>query len=76
MASGLLRTSAGEKRPVEDGQFRVTGRIGNGDGEEAGVFVVHVGEFDALIWAEVREPQALPVEEVFRYRKSDPWATG
>jgi len=38
----------GEKRPVENGQFRVTGRIGNGDGKEAGVFVVHVGEFDAL----------------------------
>jgi hypothetical protein len=51
MASGLFGTSAGEKRTVEDGQFRVPGWIGNGDGEEAGVFVVHFGEFDALVRA-------------------------
>ena len=48
MASGLLRPSTGEKRPVEDGQFRVPGWIRNGDGKEAGVFIVHIGEFDAL----------------------------
>ena len=76
MASGFLRTSAGEKRSVEDGQFRVPGWIGNGDGEEAGIFVVHVGEFDALIRAEGREPEALPVEEVLRYGQGDPWAIG
>jgi len=76
MAGGLLRTSAGQERPVEDGQLRVPGWIGNGDGEEAGVFVVHVGEFDALVRAEIREPQALPTEQVLRHRESDPWALG
>jgi hypothetical protein len=76
VASSFLGTSAGEKRPMEHGQFRVSGWIRNGDREEAGVFVIHVCEFDALIRAEIREPQALPVEQVFRYRQSDPWATG
>jgi len=76
MANDLLRTSARKKWPVQDGQLRVPGWIRNGDGEEAGVFIVHVGEFDALIGAEIREPQALPVEEVLRSRQSDPWASG
>ena len=76
MAGGFLRTSAGEKRPVEDGHFRMPGWIRNGDGEQAGVFVVHVVEFDALIRAEAREPEALPVEQILRYCQGDPRALG
>ena len=46
--------------------LRLPGWIGNGDGEEAGIFVIHVADFDALIRAKGREPQTLPVEEVRR----------
>ena len=72
VASGFLRTSTREKRPVEDGQFRVPGWIRNGDGKQTGIFVIHISEFDALIRAEVGEPEALPVEEVLRYGQGDP----
>ena len=76
VAGGFLGTRAGEKRPVEEGHFRMPGRIRNGDGEEAGVFVVHVVEINALIRAEGREPQTLPVEEVLRYCEGDARAAG
>ena len=66
VAGGFLRTSAGEKRPVKHGQLRMPGWIRNGDGEEAGIFVIHVAEFDAVIRTKGREPQTLPVEEVLR----------
>jgi hypothetical protein len=46
-----------EKRPVEHGQFRVPGWIGNGDGEEAGIFVIHVADFDAVIRPKVASPR-------------------
>ncbi len=64
VAGNLLRTSAEKKRPVEHGQSRLPGWIRNGDGKEAGVFVIHVADFDTLIPAKGRESQALPVEEV------------
>ena len=66
VAGGFLRTSAGKKRPVEHGQFRMAGWIRNGDGEEAGILVIHVADFDAVIPAKGREPQTLPVEEILR----------
>ena len=66
MAGGLLRTRAGKKWPVEHGHFRVPGGIRNGDGEEAGIFVIHVAEFDALLRCKGGKPQALPVEEILR----------
>ena len=66
LARGFLRASAGKKRPVKHGQFRVPGRVRDGDGKQAGIFVIHVVEFDALIRTESCEPQALSVEEVLR----------
>jgi len=74
----IFRPSAGEKRPVKHGQFRVPGWIGNGDGEEAGIFVVHIGDFDAVIPAIGCEPQTLPVEEILSIRQrrsADPLAS-
>src|SRR5208337_2578036 len=65
LADGFLRTSSGKERPVEDGHCRLPIRIGNGDGEDAGIFVVHTVELDAFIRAEGRETQSLPVEKVF-----------
>ena len=76
VAGGFLRASAGKKRPVEHGQFRMPGWIRNGDGEEAGIFVIHVDEFDAVIRAKGREPQTLPVEQILRHSQGDPWASG
>ena len=48
MANGFLRTSAGKKRPVQDGQLRVPGWIGNRNREETGVLVIHAFELDAV----------------------------
>src|SRR5271166_1324582 len=73
---GFLRTSAAKKRPVQDGHFRMPGRIGNSNREHAGVLVVHAVEFNALIRAEAREPYALPVEEVLRCGQGDSRAAG
>jgi hypothetical protein len=73
---GFLWTGAGKKRPVENGQLRLPGWIGNGDREEARVFVIHVVKFDTVIRTEGREPQTLPVEEVLRYSQGDPWHPG
>ena len=64
VAGRLLRTCAGKKGPVEHTQFHVPGGIRNGDGEEAGIFVIHVADVDALIRTKGRKPQALPVEEI------------
>jgi hypothetical protein len=49
------------------------GWIGNGDREEARIFVIHVVKFDTVIRAKGRESKALPVEEVLRYSQGDPW---
>jgi hypothetical protein len=48
LAGGFLGAGAGKKRTVEKGQLHLPGVIGNGDGEDAGVLVVHVDEINAL----------------------------
>ena len=48
MASCFLRTCAGKERPVEQGQLRLPGWIGNDGWKEAGIFVVYVTEFDTV----------------------------
>ena len=63
-AGGFLWTSAREERTVEHRQFRLPGGIGNDDREKAGIFVIHVIEFDTLIRAKLRQPQTLPMEEI------------
>ena len=62
VAGGFLRPSAGEKGSMEHSQLHFPGVIGNCDGEEAGIFVVHVDEIDALIRIKGREPKSLPVK--------------
>ena len=47
VAGGFFGTGAGEKRSMEECQFLFPGLIWNGDGEEAGILVVHVDEIDA-----------------------------
>ena len=47
---------------MKDGQFRVPGRVMNGDGEKAGIFVVHASEFDALVRAKRCQTEPIPVE--------------
>ena len=76
MAGRFLWTSAGKKWPVEHGQFRVPGGIRNGDRKEAGIFVIHVAQFDAVPRSKGGKPQALPVEEILRWARAmrGPWA--
>jgi hypothetical protein len=52
------------------------GWIRNGDWEQAGVFVVHVVKFNALIRSKVCQPKTPPMEEVVRYCQCDSWAAG
>ena len=75
-ADSLLGTGSGKERPVQEGHRRFPIRIGNGDGEDAGILVVHAIELDTVIRAEGREPQSLPVEQVLRYCQGDPRAFG
>jgi hypothetical protein len=74
LAGGFLRTSAGEKRPMNDGQLHLPSMIGNGNGEEAGVLVIHMDEINAIIRFEGSEAQTLPVKQILRYGQRDPWA--
>ena len=62
MEGSLLGTRAREQWPVQDGEFRPPGWIGDGDREEAGILVVYVGVDAAVLISEVHEPHTLPVE--------------
>ena len=75
LAGGFLGTSAREKRAMDHGHLHFPSVIGNSDGEEAGIFVIHVDEIDALIRIKGREPQSLPVEQILRYGEAirGPW---
>ena len=51
-----------EKGAMEEGHLRFSGMIGNGDGEEAGILVVHMDKIDVIVGSKGREPQSLPVK--------------
>ena len=53
----LLRTSSGKEGPVQDRHGRCPDRIVNGDGEDAGILIVHAVKVDALIRAKVASPR-------------------
>src|SRR5271165_3887102 len=74
LAGNFLGTGAGEKRPMNDGQLHLSGMIGNRDGEEAGVLVIHMDEINAIIGFEGSEAQTLPVKQILRCGQRYPWA--
>jgi len=76
VAGGFFRSRAGKERPVEHAQLRMSSGIGDGDGEEAGIFVIDVADLNAMIFAKSCKPQALPVEEVFRHGQCDAGSLG
>ena len=76
LAGGFLGTRAGEKRAMEHGHLHFSGVIGYGDGEEAGILVVHVDEINAVVRREGRKPQPLPVDQIVRYGQGNPRADG
>ena len=53
---------------MEHGHLHFSGVIGNGDGKEAGILVIHMDEIDAVIRSKGREPQPLPMKQVLRTR--------
>ena len=67
----FLRASAGEERAVKHRQFRMPGRIWNCDREEAGIFVIHVAQFDAVPMRIGSETETLPMKEILRYGQGD-----
>ncbi|MGB8660129.1 MAG: hypothetical protein WCD34_06885 [Candidatus Acidiferrum sp.] len=69
-------TSSGEERPVENCHFKLSRWIWDDNGEETGVFVIHVAKCNAPIWSKSGEPQTLPVEEVCRQSQGDAWSLG
>ena len=69
---GFLGAGAGKKRTVQEGQLHLPGVIGNGDGEDAGVLVVHVDEINTLKGFKGRQPDPLPVEQILRHRQDNP----
>ena len=76
LAGGFLGTRAGEKGAMEHGHLHFPGVIGDGDGEEAGILVVHVDEIDAVVGSKGRQPQSLPVEQILRFGQGNPRADG
>ena len=76
LAGSFLGTRAGEKRAMKHGHLHLSGVIGYGDGEEAGILVVHVDEIDSLEGRKGREPQPLPVEQVLGFGHGNPRADG
>ncbi len=68
LAGGFLGTGAEKKRSVKKGELHLSGVIGNGDGEDAGVLVVHIDEINALKGLEGRQPDPLPVKQILRHR--------
>ena len=71
LTRGFLGAGAGKKRTVEQGQLQLPGVIGNGDGEDAGVLVVHVGEINALKGFKGRQPDPFPMEQILRHRQGN-----
>ena len=71
LAGGFLGAGAGKKRTVKKGQLHFPGVIGNGDGEDAGVLVVHVDEINALKGFKGRQPDPLPMEQILRHRQGN-----
>jgi hypothetical protein len=49
---------------MQQSHLHLSGVIGNGNGKEAGIFVVDIGEIDSAIWSKDRESQSLPVEQI------------
>ena len=76
VAGGFLGAGAGEKWPMKEGHLHLSAMIGNRDGKEAGVLVVHMDEIDALVRSKGREPESLPMEQILRNGEGDPWANG
>jgi len=72
--NGFLRACAGEKGAMEHGELHFPGVIGNGDGEEAGILVVHMDEIDIVKRLKGRKPDPLPVEQILRNRQGNPGA--
>ena len=66
---GFLGAGAGKKRTVEKSQLHLPGVIRNGDGEDAGVLVVHMDEINALKGFKGCQPDPLPVEQILRHRQ-------
>src|SRR5450759_1277323 len=67
LASGFLRKSAWEKRPVKDTQLHFSGVIWNSDEEETGILIVYINKIDTEIWSKSHKPQTLPVKKILRH---------
>jgi hypothetical protein len=64
MAGGILRTSSWKEGAMQQSHLHLSGVVGDGNGEEAGIFVVHVNEIDSAIWSKDRKSQSAPVEQI------------
>jgi hypothetical protein len=60
---------------VQKRQCRLPRWIRNSDWEEAGILIVNAVELNAVVRPEGSQPHALPVEQILRFGKGDPWAS-
>jgi hypothetical protein len=70
----FLRSSSREKGTVEHSELHFPCVIGNGDGEKAGILIVHVNEIDIVKRRKGRKSDPLPVEQILRNRQGNPGA--
>ena len=70
----FVRPGAWEERTMDERHRRLSVRIGDGDGEEQRVFVGNVIEVHTLLGLEDRQPQSLPVKQIFRHGERDAWS--
>jgi hypothetical protein len=62
MAGGFLGSSTGEERSMKEAHLHFSAVVGNRDGKETGVLVVHMDEIDAFIRSEGGETKSLPMQ--------------
>ena len=65
-----------ERAACAEWPLPIAGRIRYGNGEDAGVFVVHAIELYPVIETKARESQAPPLEQILRYGQRYTWTLG
>ena len=61
---------------MKEGHLHFSAVIGNRDGKETGVLVVHMNEIDAFVRSKGCQPQPFPMKQVFRNGEGNPWTHG
>ncbi len=61
---------------MKKGHLHLSTVTGNRDRKKTGILIVYMDEIDAVVRSESCEPQPLPMEQILRNGKGNPWAKG